>query len=81
VVEELAKRGLDDVIVIGGGIIPAKDVPALERSGVRGVFGPGSPTSEIAAFITSAVAGRAAHGPASKAGSGPSEAGKKDGRS
>ncbi len=58
VVDELAKRGLHDVIVVGGGIIPAKDVPALEKAGVRAVFGPGSPTSEIASFIASAVAGK-----------------------
>jgi len=60
VVEELAKRGLDDVIVVGGGIIPAKDIPALEKAGVRAVFGPGAPTAAIAEFIRQAVATRAA---------------------
>ncbi len=58
VVEELRKRGLGDVVVIGGGIIPAGDVPALTEAGIRAVFGPGSPTSAIADFIREAVAGR-----------------------
>jgi len=58
VVEELRRRDLGDVVVIGGGIIPAADVPALEEAGVRAVFGPGSPTSEIAEFILSAVGER-----------------------
>jgi len=58
VVEELRKRGLDEVIVIGGGIIPAADTQALKAAGVRAVFGPGSTASEIVEFIRAAVAGR-----------------------
>jgi methylmalonyl-CoA mutase C-terminal domain/subunit len=58
VVQELRKRGRDDVLVIGGGIIPAADVAALKEAGVRAVFGPGSSTSEIVDFIRKALAGR-----------------------
>jgi methylmalonyl-CoA mutase C-terminal domain/subunit len=45
VMEELRKRGLDDVVVWAGGIIPDEDVPALQEIGIRAVFGPGTPTS------------------------------------
>ncbi len=41
-----------DVLLIGGGIIPQDDAARLERVGVARLFGPGAPTSEIAAFIT-----------------------------
>lgn len=58
VVEELARRGLEDVAVIGGGIIPAKDVPDLEKAGVSAVFGPGASTAAIADFIRRTVADR-----------------------
>ncbi|RJQ10051.1 MAG: cobalamin B12-binding domain-containing protein [Bacillota bacterium] len=58
VVEELRKRGLDDVVVIAGGVIPAGDVPALEAAGVAAVFGPGSPTSAIVGYIKDTVAAR-----------------------
>jgi len=72
VVEELRRRGLDDVVVIGGGIIPAEDIPALQEAGVACVFGPGSPTSAIIEFLRRAVAerrrggtdGRESHGKA-----------------
>lgn len=58
VVAELRRRGLEDVVVIGGGIIPAGDIPALEAAGVRAVFGPGTSTAAIAEFIRKAVAER-----------------------
>jgi len=62
VVSELTRRGLDDVIVVGGGIIPAKDVPELRKAGVKAVFGPGTPTGEIVSFIRRAVTREAAEG-------------------
>ena len=43
--DELRARGVDDVVVWAGGIIPNEDVPALKALGVREVFGPGSPTT------------------------------------
>ncbi len=47
----LRERGLGDVLVLVGGIIPDEDVPKLKAIGVRGVFGPGTLTSDIIAFI------------------------------
>ena len=54
----LRDRSMDDVLVVAGGIIPEVDRQALEDMGVAGVFGPGSPTSEIAGFIRRALAER-----------------------
>ena len=54
VCQTLVEAGLDDVIVFGGGIIPQEDRPALHEAGIRAVFGPGTPTSEILDFIQQA---------------------------
>lgn len=51
----LKKKGLDDVLVVGGGIIPEEDVPKLKQEGIDGVFGPGTPVDDIVAFITKNV--------------------------
>ena len=51
----LAAEGLDDVLVIAGGIIPDDDARALREAGVSAVFPPGTPLSEIAAFIEANV--------------------------
>ncbi len=51
VVELLREKGLDDVLVVGGGIIPKDDIPELKKAGVAEIFGPGTPTSEIVEFI------------------------------
>ena len=51
IMDELRKRGLDDVVVWAGGIIPEADVPALRAIGIRAIFGPGSPTSETIDFL------------------------------
>ena len=53
--EALRQRGLDDVIVFGGGIIPQEDRPALHEVGVRAIFGPGSPTGSMLAFVEEAA--------------------------
>src|ERR1700716_111161 len=53
IIEELRKRGLDDVVVWAGGIIPETDVPKLRELGTRAGFGPGSPTSETVEFLRS----------------------------
>lgn len=58
VMEELRNKGLEDVIVVAGGIIPEPDRPALRDMGLKAIFGPGSPTSEIIDFIKEAVAAR-----------------------
>jgi methylmalonyl-CoA mutase C-terminal domain/subunit len=47
----LKDRGMDDVLVLIGGIIPDVDVPALKQMGVKGVFLPGTPMQEIIDFI------------------------------
>ncbi len=55
VVKELQKKGLNDVLVIGGGVIPEEDKKGLEKSGISKVFGPGSPLSAIIEHINSGV--------------------------
>jgi len=54
VCELLIEEGLNDVIVFGGGIIPEDDRPALFSSGIKAIFGPGTPTDEILDFIDTA---------------------------
>ena len=51
VLDLLREAGMDDVLVVAGGIIPDEDMPALRDMGIQGVFGPGTPTDEIVAFI------------------------------
>jgi len=55
IVDLLHENGLDDVLVVAGGIIPDEDVPALNKMGIKGVFGPGTPTDEIVDFIREQV--------------------------
>ncbi len=47
----LKKNGIEDVLVVGGGIIPEQDIPKLKKAGIAGVFGPGTPCDEIVEFI------------------------------
>jgi methylmalonyl-CoA mutase C-terminal domain/subunit len=51
VIEGLREAGLDHVKVFVGGIIPDEDVPALERLGVAGIFGPGTSTQMVSDFV------------------------------
>ena len=51
----LRARGLDDVLVLVGGIIPDQDFPRLRDLGVQGIFLPGSPMDDIITFITGHV--------------------------
>ncbi|MSQ36461.1 MAG: cobalamin B12-binding domain-containing protein [Dehalococcoidia bacterium] len=51
VVAELKKRGVDDVLLFCGGIIPQADVPAVQAMGFAGVFGPGTDTTQIIEFV------------------------------
>jgi len=55
VLERLREVGLDDVLVVVGGIIPEADVPVLESLGVARVFTPGSPLGEIASWLAAAL--------------------------
>jgi len=51
VMELLKDKGVEDVLVIGGGIIPDEDIPALKDAGIAEVFGPGTTTEEIVTYI------------------------------
>jgi methylmalonyl-CoA mutase, C-terminal domain len=51
IMELLRQNGLDDVLVVVGGIIPDVDIPRLNEIGVRGIFLPGSPMQDIVDFI------------------------------
>jgi methylmalonyl-CoA mutase C-terminal domain/subunit len=53
--QALLDRGLDDVVILVGGIIPDADVASLHAEGVAGVFPPASSISEIVEFITKSV--------------------------
>ncbi len=58
IVDGLKKKGMSDVLVVAGGIIPDEDIPVLQKLGIKAVFGPGTPTSKIAEFIRSELADR-----------------------
>jgi len=47
VMERLGKKGMSNVVVVAGGIIPEDDIPALQQIGIRAIFGPGTYTSDI----------------------------------
>jgi methylmalonyl-CoA mutase C-terminal domain/subunit len=51
VVELLKEKGLEDVLVVGGGIIPLEDIEGLKSAGVKAIFGPGTDTNSIVTFI------------------------------
>lgn len=51
VVNELRKRGMSDVLIIGGGNIPPKDIPPLLEKGINAIFAPGTPIKKIADHI------------------------------
>lgn len=55
VVNLIKGKGMNDVLVIGGGVIPESDIPALKEAGVAQVFTPGTPTSAIVEFIKANV--------------------------
>ncbi len=51
VMELLAQKGVNDVLVIGGGVIPEDDIPFLKKAGIAEIFGPGTPTKATIDFI------------------------------
>ncbi|HEX4566350.1 MAG TPA: cobalamin B12-binding domain-containing protein [Vicinamibacterales bacterium] len=59
VMELLKEKGLEDVLVVVGGIIPDVDIPKLQAMGIRGIFLPGSPMQQIIDFINANVRPRA----------------------
>jgi methylmalonyl-CoA mutase C-terminal domain/subunit len=58
VMELLEEKGLDDVLVVIGGIIPDVDIPKLQSAGVKGIFLPGTPMQAIIDFIKTNVRSR-----------------------
>jgi methylmalonyl-CoA mutase C-terminal domain/subunit len=58
VVTLLRERGAGDVLVFGGGIIPADDIPKLEAAGIEKIFTPGASTVDIGEWLTARLAGR-----------------------
>ena len=55
IIKLLKENGLDNVLVVAGGIIPDEDVPALNELGIRGIFGPGTSTQDVVQFIREKV--------------------------
>lgn len=52
----IREKSSKDILIIGGGIIPKKDIPQLEEAGLARIFGPGTPLEEIAKFIETTFA-------------------------
>ncbi|NOR17464.1 methylmalonyl-CoA mutase [candidate division WOR-3 bacterium] len=59
VINLLKKKGAKDIIVTGGGIIPEEDMKKLEKKGVKKMFGPGTPTTEIVDWINENIKAKA----------------------
>ena len=55
VVNLIRIKGMKDVLIIGGGVIPDGDIPALKEAGIAEVFTPGTPTGDIVKFINENV--------------------------
>ncbi len=51
VMELLKQNGVDDVLVMAGGILPDEDIPAVEALGIEGNFGPGTPMATIIEYV------------------------------
>ncbi|MCK4434499.1 cobalamin B12-binding domain-containing protein [Candidatus Bathyarchaeota archaeon] len=51
ITELLKKKGLTDMLVIAGGIIPEEDVPEMKKLGIKEIFGPGTTTEAIVKFV------------------------------
>jgi methylmalonyl-CoA mutase C-terminal domain/subunit len=51
VMELLREKGIQDLLVLGGGVIPEEDVPGLKVLGISEIFGPGTPTGVVVKFV------------------------------
>jgi len=47
----LKEKGANDILVVGGGIIPDEDIPPLKEAGIAEIFGPGTPLEDIVKYI------------------------------
>ena len=55
VMQLLKKKGMTDVKVFAGGIIPEEDIPALKKAGIKEIFGPGTQTSTLIEYVKNSV--------------------------
>ena len=55
IIKDLKKKGLDDLVIFGGGIIPDEDIKSLKKCGVKELIGPGTTTSEMIHWLNSNV--------------------------
>ncbi len=51
IMELIKEKGMDDVLVFAGGIIPQEDIRDLKRIGIKEVFGPGTPMGTLVEFV------------------------------
>jgi methylmalonyl-CoA mutase C-terminal domain/subunit len=51
IIDLLKQKGLTDVLVVAGGIIPEEDVPEMKKHGIKEIFGPGTRTDKIVQFV------------------------------
>jgi methylmalonyl-CoA mutase C-terminal domain/subunit len=58
ILELMREKGMDDVLLFAGGIIPDNDIPALEKMGVLKVFQPGARTDDIVSFLRERLSAR-----------------------
>lgn len=47
----LKEEGVDDMLIMGGGVIPEEDIPFLKESGIEEIFTPGTPTTQVVKYI------------------------------
>ena len=55
VIELLKENNIEDIVVMGGGVIPEEDIPELKKVGISGIFTPGTDTRDIIKFIKEKV--------------------------
>lgn len=55
VVELLREKGLEDVLIIGGGLIPSEDIPFLKERGIKEIFGPGTTIQRVVDYVKGEV--------------------------
>jgi methylmalonyl-CoA mutase C-terminal domain/subunit len=55
VMELVKEKGLKDILVLGGGVIPEEDIPSLKAVGISEIFGPGTYTTDIINYIREKV--------------------------
>ncbi|HEX76593.1 MAG TPA: cobalamin B12-binding domain-containing protein [Dehalococcoidia bacterium] len=58
IIDGLREKGMTEVLVVAGGIIPDEDIPILQQMGIKAIFGPGTPIDKIAEFINNEVAAK-----------------------